>query len=431
INFNVECEIGQDCTALSALVQRAKIQASRLSQLQMVPNSLMDVIACTNGDIDDMGSLKSTWGPLLEKLRIFKNLAGTIAKVHPYAQVAYDVIFVASEIVLKQMERDNNIISLAEAMDDAWALVKEAEPLSQMNSRTNIINHLAQQTTDCGYFISAYCGDESWVRRALKHCCISTDQAIVQYKQKFNELKAALLGHSAISTEMMVSRILRNMVQLKEQMVLENFPYAAGACFQTEKCCHFSTRQEIMSKIIGWIDNPEHNQGNIFLLTVRAWLRQMLMAPGAAGTEKSGVAHAISKHYHHLDHLGSSIFTCVPDETVAKTMIPFHLIFPTIARDIADLDPNFRHALYEAASSMAVRTSRSPMDQFTNFILTTSQHLTILGPIVVVLDGIDQMPESSTRGNFLSVLTQRAQDLPSNFRILVTSRPDSHIMHHF
>lgn len=41
----------------------------------------MDVIACTNGNIDDMGSLKSTWGPLLEKLQIFKNLAGTIAKV--------------------------------------------------------------------------------------------------------------------------------------------------------------------------------------------------------------------------------------------------------------------------------------------------------------------------------------------------------------
>ncbi|KAJ4484499.1 hypothetical protein C8R41DRAFT_958545 [Lentinula lateritia] len=418
INFNVECEIGQDCTALSALVQRAKIQASRLSQLQMVSNR-MDVIACTNGNIDDMGSLKSTWGPLLEKLQIFKNLAGTIAKVHPYAQVAYDVIFVASEIVLKQMERDNNIISLAEAMDDAWAFVKEAEPLSQMNSRTNIINHLAQQTTDCGYFISAYCGNKSWVRRALKHCYIPTDQAIVQYGQKFIELKAALLGHSAISTEMMVSRILRNMVQLKERMVLENFPYAAGACFQTEKCCHFSTRQEIMSKIIGWIDNPESNPGNIFLLT------------GAAGTEKSGVAHAISKHYHRLDHLGSSIFTCVSDETVVKTTIPFHLIFPTIARDIADLDPKFRHALYAAASSMAVRTSRSPMDQFTNFILTPSQYLAILGPIVVVLDGIDQMPESSTRGNFLSVLTQRAQDLPSNFRILVTSRPDSPIMHHF
>ncbi|KAJ3849102.1 hypothetical protein EV368DRAFT_67712 [Lentinula lateritia] len=134
INFNVECEIGQDCTALSALVQRAKIQASRLSQLQMVPNSLMDVITCTNGNIDDMSSLKSTWGLLLEKLQIFKSLAGTIAKVHPYAKVAYDVIFVASEIVLKQMERDNNIISLAEAMDDAWAFVKEAEPLSQMNS---------------------------------------------------------------------------------------------------------------------------------------------------------------------------------------------------------------------------------------------------------------------------------------------------------
>ncbi|KAJ3849101.1 hypothetical protein EV368DRAFT_13422, partial [Lentinula lateritia] len=180
--------------------------------------------------------------------------------------------------------------------------------------------------------------------------------------------------------------------------------------------CHFSTRQEIMSKIIGWIDNPEPNPGNIFLLT------------GAAGTEKSGVAHAISKHYHHLDHLGSSIFTCVPDETVVKTTIPFHLIFPTIARDIADLDPKFRHALYTAASSMAVRTSRSPMDQFTNFILTPSQYLAILGPIVVVLDGIDQMPESSTRGNFLSVLTQQAQDLPSNFRILVTSRPDSPIM---
>lgn len=86
------------------------------------------------------------------------------------------------QIVLKQMERDNNIISLAEAMDDAWAFVKEAEPLSQMNSRTNIINHLAQQTTHCGYFISAYCGNKS----CKQICIVFASSSVLSHTKWYN-----------------------------------------------------------------------------------------------------------------------------------------------------------------------------------------------------------------------------------------------------
>lgn len=61
--------------------------------------------------------------------------------------------------MLAQIQRDINIFYLVNAMDDIYAFVDEAQPLRQIQSHEDIMLLIAQQTLECGYFISSYCDD--------------------------------------------------------------------------------------------------------------------------------------------------------------------------------------------------------------------------------------------------------------------------------
>jgi hypothetical protein len=71
-----------------------------------------------------------------------------------------------SQTILAQVDRDNGIVHLAEIMDDILSFVKEAEPVKKIESHGRIIALMAQQTTECAYFIRDYATNKSFCRSA-------------------------------------------------------------------------------------------------------------------------------------------------------------------------------------------------------------------------------------------------------------------------
>ncbi|KAF9058769.1 hypothetical protein BDP27DRAFT_1453783 [Rhodocollybia butyracea] len=417
IEFKVDVETSEESVAMAAMVQRAKIRASRLQRsISSADSKAVSTIQTADGAYPSIDNVVETFVPLLEKLQLFSNLADSVAEVHPYAEAAYSIVSLAYKVVLAQMQRDANILALIDIMDDIYSFVMEAEPLRQIESQHKVMICIAQQTTECGYFVSAYCSD-SFLVRTMKHSVASTDAAIVDYGKRFSELKAALLDHATINTEITVLRILDVVERIETKVDLGDLPYADGARFQRSKRCLPGTRETILSKIVNWIDAPPPDGKRIFLLT------------GAAGTGKSAIAHSVARHYDSLGRLGSSIFTNLPDKL---DRLP-SLIFPTIARDLADLDPKYRQRLWSVIEpNKALRKGVDPVDQFENFILAPSNSLSaVSGPIVVVIDALDECPNSQMLNQFLSVLAQRAQDLPPNFRIFITARTGSRMLQYF
>ena len=63
---------------------------------------------------------------------------------------------------LAQVERDEHMRDLLEAMNNAYAFVTAAESLETLSSRPAVIESLAQQTTECAYFISDYAAQQSF-----------------------------------------------------------------------------------------------------------------------------------------------------------------------------------------------------------------------------------------------------------------------------
>jgi hypothetical protein len=65
-------------------------------------------------------------------------------------------------MIIAQADRDNCIVHLVQVMDDVYSFVKEAEPMKKIESHRRIVALMAQQTTECAYFIRDYVMNKSF-----------------------------------------------------------------------------------------------------------------------------------------------------------------------------------------------------------------------------------------------------------------------------
>lgn len=155
---------------------------------------------------------------------------------------------------------------------------------------------------------------------------------------------------------------------------------------------------------------------------------QVMVLMGVAGFGKSAIAHTIAQHYRHLKRLGSCF--CFNRDDQAKRS-PGNVL-STLARDIANIDPEWKMALFNATENDdSLRHSISPELQMEQLILQPAEALTMAGPVVIVIDALDESGDSSARANLLRVLAENAPKLPPNFRILVTARQEDDIIQAF
>ncbi|KAG2366970.1 hypothetical protein BDR07DRAFT_1273031, partial [Suillus spraguei] len=105
--------------------------------------------------------------------------------------------------------------------------------------------------------------------------------------------------------------------------------YAEAAGLDTRKECLPGTRKEILSQITDWVNSTGDNVPRVL------WLS------GPAGKGKSAIAHTIAKWRKDVGGLGSCY--CFDQQREADRR--HEKIFSTVARDLADHDPEMRREL--------------------------------------------------------------------------------------
>jgi hypothetical protein len=107
-------------------------------------------------------------------------------------------------------------------------------------------------------------------------------------------------------------------------------------------------------------------------------------------------------------------------------------LLSTIALDVADVDRHWKTSLTNTVKgNRSLRTTLSASEQFQNFILEPAKALTTVGPIFVVIDAFDESGDAPSRRALLAVLAKNISELPSNFRFLITARPEPDIKNAF
>ena len=189
--------------------------------------------------------------------------------------------------------------------------------------------------------------------------------------------------------------------------------YAKNAGFDSDKQCLPGTHVAVIDELTDWINSPD-GEGT----------PQVLFFSAVAGFGKSAIAHTIAKQFNNLGRLGSSY--CFDRADQANRSIKY--LFGTISQDLADLDTAWKSALCSVVTgNRALCSTLAVKEQFDNFIVKPAAALTTIGPIVIVIDALDESGSYVERKPLLDILIERAAELPKNFRILITTRPEPDI----
>jgi hypothetical protein len=195
---------------------------------------------------------------------------------------------------------------------------------------------------------------------------------------------------------------------------ISEIPYGLHSRFRPDKGCLKGTRVAFLDFIVKWVNDPNPDS------------ERSLVLFGQAGTGKSSIAHEIARLFDKMNRLTSSFIFLRREQSVREA---YHL-FTTLARDLADRYLSFKIALGNVVKdNTALRVGTRDYDTlFESLILEPLKDLHIVGPILVVIDALDESGDTTSRIGLHAFLAENISRLPSNFRVVITSRPEHAIV---
>ncbi len=192
---------------------------------------------------------------------------------------------------------------------------------------------------------------------------------------------------------------------------IREIPYGTGSRFTPDKGCLTGTRTGFLDFIANWVNDPASERGLVLF--------------GQAGTGKSSIAHETARRFDKVHRLTSSFIFLRKEQSKREA---YHL-FTTLARDLSDRYPSFKTALGSVVKdNSSLRTgTRDYSTLFESLILEPLKDLHIVGPILVVIDALDESGDVTGGNGLHTFLAKALSKLPLNFRVLVTSRPEHDI----
>jgi NACHT domain len=186
--------------------------------------------------------------------------------------------------------------------------------------------------------------------------------------------------------------------------IFTELPYAGGLPFGGEKRCLSGTRKDFLDYIFKWVEDAEFDRTLVIL--------------GQAGTGKSSIAHEVARQFENK-HLGSYFAFRRKEGSKDEA----HQLFTTLARDLSNRYPLFKLALRKVLKDdSSLYSTRHYGTLFKRILLEPVKVLQLDEPILIVIDALDESSDANGQKGLYEFLAQHLSELPSNFRILITSR---------
>ncbi|KAL4073021.1 WD40-repeat-containing domain protein [Scleroderma yunnanense] len=374
------------------------------SHIKHVPN-VADTITggytTSNNVINQINSFNAAY---LQPLQKFQSVVQSISNTHPYAKLALGVLDIAAQLILRQVEIDKSVAGLLDKINQVYEFMLQDKMLAKIGSTKDTLLQIAQAVQESTQFIVNYSKTKHFWARLGKNIFSETRGVVTRYSDTLDGLMQQF-------RERAIRSIHINIHQIAEDSILQGIAYADGAGLNTTKTCLEGTRIQILNEIVDWVESCGPEVPRIF------WLH------GNAGKGKSAIAHTISVQYENMGRLGS----CFCFSRARHAERRHEKLFTTISRDLADRDVGLRQALAETlTSNQRLKGTCDVTQQWEKLILGPLSKWMgpLLGNVLVVIDALDESGEERSREHILRVLaSSHVMDLPTNFRILLISRP--------
>ncbi|KAF7979693.1 hypothetical protein HWV62_41709 [Athelia sp. TMB] len=408
---------------------------ARIASALAISPKLKTLAANVSQSTDVLVSL----GTLLDKIQCIAkataNAMDVLAKVHPYADMAWKLLSIVYKVCHaspqsiasflpvnqayeQQKETDAAVLGLLGKMEGLYSFVDDIEGLpGKIKQLGRTLIRVLEQTTECAIFFREYT-DRGFLGRLVGHVVSDRKKTISDLSstldQLWDDLMSGLQLHTAfVSTQTRdgIDMLLESVDGLVKSNTLKRLDPAKMNAADRPVCLP-GTRQDLLKTTIEWLMTPSDE--NIL------WLH------GAAGLGKSTLATTIAEYFRGLQRRGAFLFF---DRNSPIESAPARVI-STLAYQIAEHHGGV-HAAVSAAIDKDPQLVSAPLAS--QFISLLSEPLStassqIEGPIIVILDALDECGDASSRRTLLNLLSSLDfAKLPRQFRFLITSRPDHDI----
>ncbi|KAJ3969196.1 hypothetical protein EV361DRAFT_951685 [Lentinula raphanica] len=180
--------------------------------------------------------------------------------------------------------------------------------------------------------------------------------------------------------------------------------------------CHPGTREAILTRLTDWVIDTKRDS-------------QLCWLYGSAGAGKSSVAQTIADRFRREGKLAAGFFFWRSDSSRNN----IRRLIPTLAIQLAHSIPALRPAINSAVETNIMILDAPFATQFRELILQPFQNYERGSdvPFLVVLDGLDECPDSRDQERVLLSIADVLQSRSIPLLFLVTSRPEPRIRNVF
>ncbi|KAK6969244.1 hypothetical protein R3P38DRAFT_2671185 [Favolaschia claudopus] len=348
---------------------------------------------------------------LLSQLEPIVEMGDEIAKIHPYINIAWKVLTSVYKVMEKQRNTDEKIVKLVQAMVQLYSSVGDMDFVrDKINSLENVVLEIAAQTLECSLFIREYTG-HGFSGRLLQAAFSGMETKIESLSDVLMKLKDSFDRGVIIQSVFLSAKMNEKVQGLVESDLLQSLKPAQYNAALRDECLH-GTRKDLLTEITEQLSSTTTASDIIWLY-------------GVAGSGKSAIANTVAQYFRTLHRLGAFIFFDRDNPSTSDIRGVLH----HIAHRIAESNIHVRKAICDALCADATLVDADYRTQFQRLLLDPliAAAPYIFGPIVIIVDALDECLDSTSRKALLSLIAGDMAKLPPAVRLFITSRPDSDI----
>ncbi|KAJ7776917.1 WD40 repeat-like protein [Mycena maculata] len=313
-------------------------------------------------------------------------------------------------------------------MAQVYSFVEQINFLSnRIKQLQDTILGIVKETFECALFIQEYSG-HGFGGRLIRNTWSDTDSTIDKLSEALMKLKEDFDRGVSVQTIFHSASLLQKvetLVQLETLKWLNPVDYNAADLPE----CLPGTCVDILSQITKWAGTASTLAGTTEEDPAPLPTPNILWMHGVAGAGKSTISTTVSQHFRKVNRLGAYLFF---DRGNPAGTNPASVI-RTVAHTLAKSNLLFRKAICSALEEDPTLASAPIRTQFKKLLLepliAAQEH--VRGPIIIILDALDECGDSNTRKNLVSLIAKDFPTAPRVFRFFVTSRPVSDIADQF
>ncbi|KAK0437165.1 hypothetical protein EV421DRAFT_2038335 [Armillaria borealis] len=332
------------------LVSSLKVFLS--DDISQVAAELMQDTPVPKASLDGIGKFLDAMDPI-------KDMIDMIADAHPAAKLAWSVVSMGMNLLREQIETDEIVRKLYVSMLSAFEQASRHEILQNRENLKPVYDALFQHTVECSIFIKGYVENKSWAGQISRGFLSGKAE---EFCDGFQDLRDQLLSNVVAENLSVTLAVLEKVDEIDMHQLLQDL--RPSMSLRPKSKCMEGTRTETINYLMDWI--AECNGG---------------------GRNRLGA-------FIRYDHIAYR------DTSHLITSIAYSLgMYDTrIGTTISTVLRRNRAVLSMAASSAS--------DQFRILLqepLESLQDLANEGPLVIIIDGID---EGDASEEMLAVLSR-------------------------